>query len=369
MDNSKQYDELLTRYLTGHLNTDEEAQVERWLADEANRAYFEALKSAWRLAQIGHSSGQINVEEEWQHFRQNTRQSTVPLEKKTGEAGKGRRLYVAAAVAALLLLAAGFGWLFFDGGRRSKPVAQKPPSDTAQVFVTHEVLNETGRDKNISLSDGSVVVLHDGSVVRYAEPFLQKRTIDLTGSAFFKVAKVKPAPFTVVSREIATTAIGTEFTVTAFKEAEVLRVRLHEGKVVVKPVDDADPKMKKEVYLSPGQELLYNYKTGVTVGNFGKASRGRSAGSSRRSLADSPDIPGNVNGSWYMFNNQSLDQVFISLSALYQVKILYKQKDVEKIYFTGKYDKTESPETILRRIGAVNKLTITRNDTAFIVTK
>ena len=74
-------------------------------------------------------------------------------------------------------------------------------------------------------------------------------------------------------------------------------------------------------------------------------------------------------GSWYMFNNQSLAQVLDQLAVLYNVRIVYNKKDVKHIYFTGRYNKTDSLETILARIGKLNELTIVKNDTVFTISK
>ncbi|MGN6213733.1 FecR domain-containing protein [Parafilimonas sp.] len=384
MENSNQYDELLVRYLTGDLNDEEKAHVENWLAAAPNRKYFDELKAIWNLAQLNHSSKHIDISKEWLHFQQTigaasaetiTEQSNIkdddvdPVLQIQPRHGILYRLSVAAAVAAAVVLIAGLGWKFFYSNKKEVQVAQQIKSDTSRVFIMHHASNTSGKDKKIYMSDSSLIILADRSEITYAEPFSQKRDIDLTGKAFFKVAKGRPVPFMVTSRDITTTAIGTEFTVTAFKNDDQLSVRLHEGKVVVKPADKTDPKMKEAVYLLPGQELLYSYKTGVTVRAFRTKPVAQSSDKVSEPAEDSPDIPDNIKGSWYMFNNQSLEEVFISLSALYNVKILYNKKDIAKIYFTGKYDKAESLETILNRIGTINKLTVTKNDTAFIISK
>lgn len=383
MENSNQYDELLTRYLTDDLNTDEKADVESWLAAEPNRKYFDELKAIWSLTKISRSAQQIKADEEWLHFKQTIGAKSEEILTETSEVdnddelvlpnrqkrGVLYRLSVAAAIAASIILVIGLGWEFFYKGGKEAQVVQQPANDNTQVFVMHHEMNTTGKDKNINMSDGSLIVLADQSGITYAEPFAQKRDVELTGKAFFKVAKAKPIAFTVTSRDITTTAIGTEFTVTAFKKSQQLRVRLHEGKVVVKPKDRINTKMNEDVYLLPGQELVYDYKTGVTVRNFRTNHVALSGKTTNEPGADSLNIPDVANSSWYMFNNQSLEQVFKSLSVLYNVKINYNKKDIEKIYFTGKYDKTESLETILKRIGTLHKLTISKNDTAFTVSK
>ena len=65
--------------------------------------------------------------------------------------------------------------------------------DTAIRFKT-----ELGERKKVSLPDGSTVILNSGSIISYASSFNQKdRKIQLSGDAFFKVAKNPSKPFIV----------------------------------------------------------------------------------------------------------------------------------------------------------------------------
>jgi hypothetical protein len=70
-----------------------------------------------------------------------------------------------------------------------------------------------------------------------------------------------------------------------------------------------------------------------------------------------------------MFNNQSLPVIFEQLKELYDVDIVYSRKDVQTMYFIGKFDKSESVETILQKIGLINDLKVTRENNKFIIRK
>ena len=43
---------------------------------------------------------------------------------------------------------------------------------------------------------------------------------------------------------------------------------------------------------------------------------------------DNPYLPQNAPGSWYMFNNQSAEQVLNQLEELYQVQIVFDKKEL-----------------------------------------
>ncbi len=386
MNNSNQYDELLIKYLADELNAEEKNFVENWIyASEENRRYFEELKHVWNLAIVKQTLEKVNLDEEWNQFQENIAASEAKIislnqQEESGieyveEESPGRksvvyRLLVAAAIAASVLLVAGLGWKLFFQGKQETQVAINPKEavDSVLTFVHHEV-NRTGKEKRIQLPDGSLIVLAHNSEITYQVPFTDKRDITLKGKANFKVAKDKTRPFTVISGTIATTALGTEFTVTAFENTSQIIVRLYEGKVVVKAVDKENWRMKNDVYLLPGQELVYSDDEIVRVRAFNKSNAASEKIKSKELSLDNPSIPTDTEGSWFMFNNQSLEQVLDQLAGLYNAKIVYDKKDVQNIYFTGKYNKSHSLETILKRIGSLNNLTITKKDTAFIISK
>jgi transmembrane sensor len=272
------------------------------------------------------------------------------------------------AIAASVLLVVGFGWIFLADQQSGTSVASHVAEnrDSVAYTVRHQV-NTTGKEKSVQLPDGTLIVLADKSEITYREPFGNSRDIRLIGKASFDVARDKMRPFTVISGAISTTALGTEFTVTAYKNADQLTVRLYEGKVVVKAVDKANKQMKKDIYLLPGQEFVYG--TQVFVRTFQSKKADAETAKNNRLRKDEPLIPLDKTGTWYMFNNQTLGQVLDNLAALYNVKIIYRKEDVQNIYFTGKYNKSESLEIILKRIGTLNELTVTKSDSAFVISK
>src|SRR5207253_1857642 len=133
-----------------------------------------------------------------------------------------RKAFFSAAVAASIILIV--GWLTITLFKTNKSTeasfatTDSRPVDSLITVVHHET-NVTGKQKNVQLPDGSLIVLANKSELTWREPFINKREITLLGKAYFKVAKNKTKPFTVISRDISTTALGTQFTVTTFKNA------------------------------------------------------------------------------------------------------------------------------------------------------
>jgi hypothetical protein len=179
-----------------------------------------------------------------------------------------RRVFRLTAIAASIIVVTGLGILFFLNNKPNEQTFAGQNNgrhtDRVSFFVRHEV-NTTGKEKRIQLLDGSLIVLANNSEVTYQEPFTSKRDITLKGKAYFKVAKDKTRPFTVFSGAVSTTALGTEFTVTAFENTSQIIVRLYKGKVVIKPVGKGSQKLKNEVYLLPGQQFVYGSKTAEQI--------------------------------------------------------------------------------------------------------
>lgn len=391
MENNSQYDELLIKYLVNEADAEEKAFVENWMnAGKENRQYFEGLKNAWQLAAakqtLDYVLDEMNVDDRWNRFKQavaanQAKVVSIPAQEQFEDESAedqhpGRksfvyRMLIPTAVAASVLLVIGLGRMLFTGSKQETIVVQNPAKkpDSVTFAVRHEV-NTTGKEKSLRLPDGSLLVLANNSEVTYREPFGDKRDVTLTGKAFFKVAKDKTRPFTVFSGDISTTALGTEFTVTTFGNTNRIVVRLYEGKVVVKPVNKANKAMKNDVYLLPGQAFVYGGQTIAEVKEF-RVNRTVAPGQimNEEMARDNPSLPGNTEGSWYQFNNQSLAEVFDNLSQMFNVPIAYETKDVRNIYFTAKYNRTDSLKNILKEIATLHNLTVTAKDNAFIISK
>lgn len=210
----------------------------------------------------------------------------------------------------------------------------------------------------IVLPDGSVVQLLPQAAITYHKLFNENRNIYLTGEADFTVVPDKAHPFTVYSSELHTTVLGTFFHVKALPGEDMISVRLNTGKVRV----SIDTKKKTEdVILTPGKELRYNRKTGIsnllTFNTTGadvmvKAGTGTQA---------------NVKPDWYKFNNQPMTQVLDQLINYYGIAIYYYPQDITDIYFDGKFENTDSLDKILTDLTLPNNLKLIRNDSGFII--
>lgn len=128
------------------------------------------------------------------------------------------------------------------------------------TFITHTTAY--GEIQDLSLPDGSLVVLSANSSLRYPADWQSgaDREVWLDGEAFFKVEKrlgdnkhsgANYAKFTVRTAKLAVEVLGTEFSVRHRQAAT--SVVLTEGQVRVSGIED-----QEEVLLEPGEMLTYS---------------------------------------------------------------------------------------------------------------
>ncbi len=273
--------------------------------------------------------------------------------------GSGRKAVVAASI--LVLLTSGLIWAY----KRSTNVAPAVIATTGKSSNDHNgaitwasIINTGVGDKKIGLEDGSEVVLGRGSVLRYIKNFEKdRRSLYLDGKGLFKVAKDQQRPFTVYSGDIATTALGTVFRVAA-DSGRNISVHLYQGRVAVHSWRSASITWN-DIYLSPGEELLYDSrKMTASVNRSGDHPQGSLAGRDRR--ADNGEL---------RFSNAPLSEVFETLMMHYHQKIDYRKADIIHMDFTGSLSGKDSLSIILRAIANMNQLGMVQRDDVFVIRK
>ena len=123
--------------------------------------------------------------------------------------------------------------------------------------VFNKIATPRGGQYTITLPDGSRVWLNASSSLRYPASFNGvARTVELTGEAYFEVAKQAGQPFVVRVEEMEVKVLGTHFNVMAYADEAVVKTTLLEGAVEVKKSGVA----KK---LKPGQGSSLHRSSGV----------------------------------------------------------------------------------------------------------
>lgn len=131
-------------------------------------------------------------------------------------------------IAACLVMVAILGWgIFYSGSFRP---------DNNELIT--ELYVSYGEKKEIKLSDGSTVILNSGTRIKYPAQFKGKeRRVELSGEAFFSIAKDAEHPFIVTTNDLSVKVLGTEFNMKVYDLDERAAVSVKSGKVEVETED------------------------------------------------------------------------------------------------------------------------------------
>jgi ferric-dicitrate binding protein FerR (iron transport regulator) len=104
---------------------------------------------------------------------------------------------------------------------------------------------------SLVLNDGTKVWLNSESSLRYPTSFTgNERSVEITGEAYFEVAKDARKKFIVRGRGAISEVLGTHFNVNTYTDESSVNVTLLEGSVKVKPVVNGS----HAVVIRPGQQ-------------------------------------------------------------------------------------------------------------------
>ncbi len=229
---------LIEKFLKGECHGDEAAHVMLYL-----RQHPAALE-------------EFLPEEEWDKYVSNPSSTKFDEEiyrniHRSIHRDKKNKAIITAVISAAAVVVLFFGIRYLNTNGAGSGAAQQ-----AGVHKTETIKkNNSTSEQLLTLPDNSIITLAAGSEIRYASDYNQsRRDIFLTGKAEFSVAKDKEKQFTVYCGKVATTALGTRFSVDG--NASTISVVLYEGKVVVKKLRDE----AMANYLQPGDKIRYNIK-------------------------------------------------------------------------------------------------------------
>jgi transmembrane sensor len=265
-----------------------------------------------------------------------------------------RKLYHRIAVAASVCILA-MSLFLLTGRHHEKEQLAKVITPAVPKLI--RLVNEHEAVMSVTLKDGSTVQLEKNSSLSYYDSFTNdRRDLSLSGIAVFKVAKDKTRPFTVYAGGLATRALGTRFLVNAADPGKI-KIRLLEGKISVSSATGSDLTMK-EVLLTPGQELSFDRTSRVYAINPFATRPGDAV---RRAIPDNkPDL---------VFHKEPLGSVFEKVAHLYKVPLSCRKEDLDGLYFTGTFLKSDNLNIVLSTICNVNDLLVTKSGDNIIITK
>jgi len=178
-----------------------------------------------------------------------------------------------------------------------------PANNNSKEIVYNTISTPNGGQYQLELPDGSLVWLNATSSIHFPTSFMGKeRRVEVTGEAYFEVAKNRDMPFIVTVNGSEVQVLGTHFNVNAYSDEDNVKTTLLEGSV--KFVSGTNINM-----LRPGQQSQLASNGLIKV----------------VSNVDVDEVVAWKNG-MFDFDNAGIETVMRQLSRWYDVEIEYKGK-------------------------------------------
>lgn len=369
---SDQFRYLIDRYISDGITPEETVQLRRLLTEPQYAAVLEDIMDrqlAGNTASAGDYSEVVN-------------RLKISLEQKITneqELPPVRRLSFlrrwAAAAAILVLLAAGYFFLFTDRSSKQAPIVSQSPvidiapgkegailtladgrtvvldslgngviatqngstvvlkngqlaydADGAATAIAYNTMSTPkGRQFQLVLPDGTKVWLNAASSLRYPTVFAgTEREVEVTGEAYFEVAKNKQKPFRVkINEQTTVEVLGTHFNINSYQNEEHINTTLLEGSVKVINGNE-------RIIITPGQQAQVAGQAKIKVVNG----------------VDLEKVMAWKNG-MFNFQDATLKEVMRQLERWYDIDVVY-EKGVAEPEFMGKMGKDLSLSEVLR---------------------
>ena len=161
------------------------------------------------------------------------------------------------------------------------------------------------------LGDGTKVWLNAMSSIRFPVVFTgNTRTVEITGEAYFEIAKNAAMPFHVKVNEMDVEALGTQFNVNAYADEPDVRTTLIEGSVKVTN--------RESIILKPGEQAVLASHSSLTIDHSPNIDQVMAW---KRGLFD--------------FNHASLQTVLRQLARWYDIEVIF-EGNIPNRSFRGK---------------------------------
>lgn len=322
---------LCVNAVSGNINEKDKRILDDWVSESPeNRIEFEKIKDIW--AKTGPEDFPVlpDPSDAWHELDARIKEFNSVKKNNTAAplpAASGffrLKPVLSAALVILFFLSIVFLWKLEMGGPNLK-----------------SMITGNKERKQISLSDGTGILLNSASRIQYPQEFdEQQRKIILSGEAFFSVAKDN-RPFLILTDNAEIKVLGTKFNVRSRNGKT--RVFVKDGKVNL-----AQNSGSKGVVLSKGQVSSINKEEAPAA-----------------PVSADPDLQlGWIEGR-IVFNQTPLPEIADEIERHYDVKVFLDEKSLESYSLTGSF-KNGSIDSVLEMICLALDLDYSRQPSAGI---
>jgi ferric-dicitrate binding protein FerR (iron transport regulator) len=194
---------------------------------------------------------------------------------------------------------------------------------TATEAIYNTLVNPRGsKVVSLTLSDGTQAWLNSESSLRYPIAFVgSERNVEITGEAYFEVAKDPTRKFVVAGNGVKTEVLGTHFNVNTYTDENAVKITLLEGAVKISKAGSAE-------MLKPGQQAQVTAIIKVVDG------------------IDTDAVMAWKNG-FFHFGNTSIQELMKQLARWYDIDIVYKG-EIPQRAFGGEISREANLSQVLK---------------------
>ncbi|NRF41187.1 FecR family protein [Pedobacter foliorum] len=216
-----------------------------------------------------------------------------------------------------------------------------------------------GGTYQITLPDGTKVWLNAASSLKFPSTFheLGKRKVELSGEAYFEVAKDKSHPFIVTTDKQSVEVLGTHFNINSYADEAATKTTLLEGSVKVSasaingrhPELGSGPRTAQSIILKPDQEAVLTTNQ-LAVKNI------------------NPEDAIDWKNGQFVLRKESLQEIMRKVERWYNVDVIYKG-EIEPVTFSGSVSRFDKVSTLLGVLEKTKKVHFSIEGNKIIVEK
>ena len=212
-----------------------------------------------------------------------------------------------------------------------KQLEQKQVLESDKKEITYsEVIVPRGAEYQLTLADGTRVILNSESRIRFPDEFQSdERRVYLQGEADFQVARDENCPFLVEAAAVTVKVLGTEFNVNAYRKDDV-STTLVTGRVSVAAGSDS-------LILNPGQQCVAG------------------GGALTVREADLVSVLAWKNGE-FVFKDVTLEDMMNELSRWYDMEVEYESGHLKTDRYYIYVERSKTLEEVLDKVALTGKI-------------
>jgi transmembrane sensor len=196
-------------------------------------------------------------------------------------------------------------------------------SQSAPILY-NTITTPRGGQYQVVLADGTKVWLNSESSLKFPATFSGKeRHVELTGEAYFEVAKNKNMPFKIAVNKMSIEVLGTHFNVNAYADDDEIKTTLLEGSVKLASGSNT-------ALLKPGEQGVLQQQ------------------SFKINAVNTEETVAWKNG-YFMFDNENIQSIMKKVARWYNVDVVYTG-NIDERGFGGTVSRFESVTGVLKSL-------------------